>query len=142
MAEREGRTDEPQGGAPAGDGTETEAPGGAKGGAGEGPLGDAVADLLGKILRRGRVEVERAARKGRERLALRQMRSDRDRMYAKLGKEARQLLEAGELDHPGLRRGVERIRELEARILEAEDIARGRGEDVDEAPEAETGDEP
>lgn len=142
MAEREGRTDEPLGGAAGGEATEEEAPGGAKGATGEGPLGDAVADLLGKILRRGRVEVERAARKGRERLALRQMRGDRDRMYQKLGKEARQLLEAGELDHPGLRRGMERIRELEARILEAEDIARGRGEDVEEPPEGDSADEP
>src|SRR5262245_22291225 len=86
----------------------------------EGPLGEAVAELFGKIWRRGRVEVEKAARRGRERLALRQMRGDRDRMYQKLGKEARQLVEGGDLDHPGLKKGVARIAELEARILEAE----------------------
>lgn len=98
------------------------------------PLGDAVADLFGKILRRGRVELEKAARKGRERLTLRQLRADRDRMYQKLGKETRQLVEAGDLDHPGLRRGVERIKELEQRLLEAEDAARGAGEPVEEEP--------
>jgi hypothetical protein len=102
----------------------------------DGPLGDAMADLLGRILRRGRAEIEKAARRGRDRLALRQMRSDRDRMYQKLGKEARHLLEAGEIDHPGLRKGVERVRELEARLLEQEDLLKSRGEAVEEeAPE-------
>lgn len=97
------------------------------------PLGEMFADLLGKLWRRGRVEMEKAAKKGRERLTLRQLRADRDRMYQKLGKEARQLLEAGDIDHPGLRRGVERVRELEARLLEAEDAVRASGGDPDVA---------
>jgi hypothetical protein len=95
------------------------------------PLAEMFADLFGKLWRRGRVEMEKAARKGRERLTLRQLRGDRDRMYQKLGKETRQLLEAGELEHPGIRRGVERIRELEARLLEAEDAVRAVGGDPD-----------
>lgn len=99
--------------------------------ASEEPLGEMFADLLGKLWRRGRVEMEKAAKKGRERLTLRQLRADRDRMYQKLGKEARQLLEAGDIDHPGLRRGVERVRELEARLLEAEDAVRASGGDPD-----------
>lgn len=92
-------------------------------------LRDMAVDLLGKLFRRGRVEVEKAARKGRERLTLRQLRSDRDRMYQKLGKEARNLLEAGELDHPGIRKGVERIAELERRLQELEDELRNLGVD-------------
>lgn len=123
----------------AGQGGASEAEGGGTRGAAEAPLADAMADLVGKLWRRGRVELEKAARKGRERLTLRQLRADRDRMYQKLGKEARQLLEAGELEHPGLRRGVERIRELETRILEAEDAARGAGEPVDEVEGGEGG---
>lgn len=100
-------------------------------------LRDMAVDLLGKLFRRGRVEVEKAARKGRERLTLRQLRSDRDRMYQKLGKEARNLLEAGELDHPGIRKGVERIAELERRLQELEDELRNLGLDpgADEAGE-------
>lgn len=90
-------------------------------------LVETVGGIFGKMLKAGLGEAERAARKGRDRLALRQMRNDRDRMYTKLGKEARQLLEAGELEHPGLRRGVERIRELEARLQEAEDAMRAAG---------------
>lgn len=99
-------------------------------------VGDAVGDLLGKLLRRGRVEVEKATRWGRERLTLRQLRSDRDRMYQKLGKETRLLIEGGDLDHPGLRRGVERIKELEARILEIEDQLRAVGLDPSSGEES------
>jgi hypothetical protein len=102
---------------------------------GEGGLVDAVGGIVGMLWKRGRGEAEKAARRGRERLALRQMRTDRDRMYQKLGKEARHLLDGGELDHPGLRRGVERVRELEARIQDAEDAMRAVGLDPEE-PEA------
>lgn len=101
----------------------------------EEPVGDLLIEVLGKLWRRGRVEMERAAKKGKERITLRQLRSDRDRMYQKLGKEARALVEGGEVDHPGLRRGIERIKDLEARLLEAEDAIRARGGDPDE-PEA------
>ena len=101
----------------------------------EGPLGEAFADLFGKILRRGRSELERAARRGRERLALRQLRSDRDRMYAKLGKETRSLLEAGEIEHPGLRKGVERIVELEAKLTDATSQLAAHGERVEDVEE-------
>jgi len=90
-------------------------------------LVEAVGGIVGRMLKVGLGEAEKAARKGRDRLALRQLRNDRDRMYTKLGKEARQLLEAGEIDHPGLRRGVERLRELEERLVAAEDAARAAG---------------
>jgi len=109
-------------------------PRGASGGQ-QGELAEVVGDLLGRLWRRGRVEVEKAAKRGRERLTLRQLRTDLDRMYQKLGKEARHLLEGGELDHPGIRRGVERIRELEERIAEAEDQMRAVGLDPADAGE-------
>lgn len=96
------------------------------------PLADAVGELVGRLWRRGRDEMGRAARRGRDLLSLRQMRADRDRMYMKLGKEARSLVEGGEVDHPGLRKGLERIVELEARILEAEDAMRDVGMDPDD----------
>lgn len=99
--------------------------------AGEGAVAEVVGDLLGRLWRRGRVEMEKATRQARERLTLRQLKGDRDRMYQKLGKEARHLLEGGELDHPGVRRAVERIRELEERIREQEDQLRAVGLDPD-----------
>ena len=38
-------------------------------------------------------------------------------MYAKLGREVEALVEAGEIHHPGLLRGVERIRALKGDIV-------------------------
>ena len=90
-------------------------------------------DLLARILTRGRAEASKAAKKGRDMLHLRQMRLDRDRMYQKLGKEARLLLEGGELAHPGIARAVERIKEVEIRIEEQEAAMRTAGVE----PEAE-----
>ncbi len=86
-----------------------------------------LADTLSKLWQRSRSEAGNAAKWARERLTLRQLRSDRDRMYQKLGKEARHLCEAGELTHPGVARGVERIRELERKISDLEDQMRAVG---------------
>lgn len=72
-------------------------------------------------------------------LHLRQLRLDRDRMYQKLGKEARLLMEGGELSHPGVARAVERIREIEARIEEQEAAMRRAGEVVEPDAPAEPG---
>ena len=88
---------------------------------------DLVADALSRIWQRSRSEAGNAARWARERLTLRQLRADRDRMYQKLGKEARHLHEAGELDHPGIARGVGRIKDLEAKITDLEDQLRAVG---------------
>lgn len=92
-----------------------------------GALGSAVVGLARVLFRRGRVEARKAASIGRLRLDLRQLSRDRDAMYAKLGREARHLVEGGEIDHPGMRRGVERISELDLRIeaLQAELLERG-----------------
>lgn len=83
-------------------------------------LVDAVGDAMGRLWKRGVEEAERAARGARERLNHRQLQADLERMYVKLGKETRHLVEAGEVDHPGLKRGVERVRELEARLAQEE----------------------
>lgn len=88
---------------------------------------DLLTETLSKLWQRSRAEAGTAARWARERLTLRQLRNDRDRMYQKLGKEARHLFEGGELDHPGVGRGVERIRELEKKIEDLEDQMRAVG---------------
>ncbi len=86
------------------------------------PLGDALGNVLKLVLERGQSRVESVAQDGRLRLELRQLRKDRDAMYRKLGREVRRLQEAGELTHPGVARGVERIAGLDDRIeaLEAQ----------------------
>lgn len=103
-------------GAPAGGGTVA-----------QGAISEAFGSLVAALLRRGRSELGRRASTGRVRLDLRMLRRDRDQMYQKLGREVRALIEGGEVTHPGLRRGVTRIEELEARIaaVEAELAAAG-----------------
>ncbi len=55
---------------------------------------------------RGRTELDRAARSGRDRLELRQLNKDLDHFWVRLGKTARRLVEAGEIDHPALRKAI------------------------------------
>lgn len=90
--------------------------------------------MLGKFLSRAQSEANRAARYGREMLVLRQLRMDRDHMFVKLGKEVRQLVEAGEVPHPGLARGVARIAEFEERIRRAEESLRRKGVEPEPDP--------
>ena len=73
--------------------------------------------LVQALVRRGRSGLERFAHEGRLRMELRQLKRDRDTMLQKLGREAKALLEGGEIDHPGLRRGAQRIDELDAHIV-------------------------
>jgi len=78
--------------------------------------GDTLGSLLGRWLFRGRREIGRAARRSRLRLELRQIQRDRDHFWARLGRTAYHLVQAGEIDHPALRRAIARIDELDARI--------------------------
>ena len=80
------------------------------------PLGDLVSRAVKRIVGRGRAELGKAAKTGRERLELRQLQKDLDHFWARLGKTSRRLVEAGEIDHPALRKAMERIDELEQRI--------------------------
>lgn len=111
-------------------------PSGAAAGADPAGTGGQLADAMGGLLRvlfsRGKVEVERAAATGRVRLELRQLRRDRDVMYQKLGRELRALVEAGEVTHPGLVRGVARLDEMDAhvRAVEAKAAVGGAAEPV------------
>jgi hypothetical protein len=82
-------------------------------------VGDALGIFVQALVSRGRSGLERVAHEGRLRMELRQLRKDRDVMLQKLGREAKALLEGGEIDHPGLRRGATRIDELDQRIAAA-----------------------
>ena len=90
-------------------------------------MADTTRDLLGKLWSRTQAQANRAAKYGRDMLALRQLRADRERMFEKLGKEVRQLVDAGEVEHPGLVRGVGRIAEMEGKIRGQEAVMRAKG---------------
>jgi len=79
-------------------------------------LSAAVLGLVRVLARRGRRQAHRAATVGRAHLDLRQLRHDRDVMVQKLGREVCALVDGDEVHHPGLVRGVQRIRELDGRI--------------------------
>jgi hypothetical protein len=80
-------------------------------------IGGVIRDLLEAVSSRSRKEVARAQSQGRLSMERRQLERDRNAMLAKLGRETIALLDGGEVDHPGLRRGAARIAELDARIL-------------------------
>ncbi len=88
-------------------------------------LNDSIGQVMRRLLSRGREQLGKAADRGRTRLELRQLRSDRDHFWIRLGKTAYRLVESGEIDHPALQKAIARIDELEARIqsLEAEQKA-------------------
>jgi hypothetical protein len=98
--------------------------------------GSELGELFGKFITRAQSEAQRAARYGRDALSLRQLRTDRDQMLVKLGKEVRQLVDAGEVTHPGLVRGVARIAEFEEKIRAAEGQVRGQGGDPEGGDES------
>ena len=97
-------------------------------------LSDAVTALLRVAARQGRQRLGKAAAQGRHRMEVRQLKKDRTRMVEKLGREVIRLVEGGELDHPGLLRGVERIRQQDVRIEEAEKKAPTQGSEPVSAP--------
>ena len=89
-------------------------------GTGGGQVASALGDFLRVAVGRARGEVDKAAHQGRILLELRQLKRDRTVMYSKLGREVRALVEGGELDHPGLHRGLARIDALDKTIEEVE----------------------
>jgi hypothetical protein len=85
-----------------------------------GALGEAFGQAMRVALRRGRSEVERAATTGRHRLQLRQLKADREAMLRKIGLEVLRLVEADEVQHPGLVRSALRVAELDAELADLE----------------------
>ncbi len=100
-----------------------------------GVLGEAFGQAMRVAIRRGRSEVERAASTGRHRLQLRQLKADRDAMLRKIGLEVLRLVEAEEVQHPGLLRSAQRVAELDAVLadLELQRLRAGEEEDPSDA---------
>jgi hypothetical protein len=86
-------------------------------------VAELVTDLARRIVRRGRHELGRAAEVSRATLAQRQRQADLDAFWQRLGRTSYRLVEAGEIDHPALRKAMERIDELQAEIAAADDVA-------------------
>ena len=81
-------------------------------------IGGVIRQLMEAVSSRGRKEVSRAQAQSRLAMERRQLERDRNTMLIKLGRETIALLDGGEVDHPGLRRGASRIEELDAQIAD------------------------
>lgn len=81
-------------------------------------LSDLVLRMFRKVVDRSRTELGRAAKSGRSQLELRQLQKDLDHFWVRLGKTTARLVQGGEIDHPALRKALERIDEIEAKIDE------------------------
>lgn len=131
-------TEEPGAGSEAAEAAPEAGEQGAEEAAGQEPIGPVVADAMERIVSvlrvRGRSALESGARRARRRMDLYQARRDLDKLYQKLGREVIRLVEAGEIHHPGLVKGVERVRRQEEAVQAAAEAARQQA--VDEAAEA------
>ncbi|MCP4809759.1 MAG: hypothetical protein GY913_25065 [Proteobacteria bacterium] len=75
------------------------------------PLVNDVAEVLWGVFRGGS---KLLAKEGRGRLESYQAKKDLEKLYLKLGRETVRLIDAGEIDHPGLAVGADRIRRQQA----------------------------
>ena len=74
------------------------------------------------LARRGRASVRRRLGATRSHLEKRQLEQDRQHFWIRLGKTAYQLSNEGELDHPAIKKAVQRIQDLEQQLSEMSDI--------------------
>ena len=84
------------------------------------PSSDALRQALRLLLNRGRTEVKRVGHQGKHQLSIRSLKKDRSKMYEKLGKEVEQLMLSGELVHPSLQRGFDRLQQVHEEITKQE----------------------
>lgn len=84
------------------------------------PVAESIGLILRRLMHRGRKRLDQAATTGRQRLEIRQAQKDRDQFWMRLGRTAYALVQEGEIDHPALRKAMQRIDELEGRIKELE----------------------
>ena len=73
-------------------------------------------ELLTFVSDRGKAEIGKAHERGRHQLEIRQLRKDRSKRLEKLGREVVALVEAGEVQHPGVQARIGHIKDLDDRI--------------------------
>ena len=78
--------------------------------------------MMRSLFSRGRLEVGRLAEGSRKQIDMLALRRDQSRMYEKLGKEVEQLIAIGQVTHPGLQRGFQRLQEINQQIESASEV--------------------
>jgi hypothetical protein len=79
-------------------------------------MGAIVSELAEYAIATCQHTVIKAAESGRSRLQERQLKKDLDHFWVRLGKTSFHLLEAGEIDHPALKKAASRINALEVEL--------------------------
>ncbi len=88
--------------------------------AGSGDLSPPLGEVAGALWSAFRSGSRTIAQSGRDRLEAYQARKDLQKLYEKLGRETVRLVEAGEITHPGLLVGAERIHRQADAVAAAE----------------------
>jgi hypothetical protein len=81
-----------------------------------GSMTELIREFFSFVSIRGKEEVGRVQERSRHQLELRQLRRDRSKRLEKLGREAMALVQAAEIEHPGLGAHLEHIQALDLRI--------------------------
>ena len=89
---------------------------GEKGGLPAPTVSDLLRELLTFVSDRSKAEIGKAHERGRHQLEIRQLRKDRSKRLEKLGREVVALVEAGEVEHPGVASRIAHIKDLDDRI--------------------------
>jgi hypothetical protein len=84
------------------------------------PSSDKMFGKVKGMLQKGRTEVKRVGSQSKHQITLRSLKKDRSKMYEKLGKEVEQFILSGDLIHPGLQRGFDRLQQIHTQIKEEE----------------------
>ena len=90
---------------------------------GQDELRSALKSVLKIFVREGQKKLGTALDDGRTSLTIRALKRDKQKMFEKLGREVVRLVEAGEIDHPGILRGVNRIKKIEVELLNHAELA-------------------
>ncbi len=81
-----------------------------------GSMTELLREFFSFVSVRGKEEVGRVQERSRHQLELRQLRRDRSKRLEKLGRESMALVQAKEIEHPGLGAHIEHIHALDRRI--------------------------
>ncbi len=94
----------------------------------------ALGDGLGVLLDRSKEELEHVARSGKTQYDLHQAKRERDKLFQRLGREAYQLVEDGELTHEVLQDTLEELTDALHQVssLEAGPVEPGEMRGVDQ----------
>ena len=77
---------------------------------------DLLRELLTFVSDRGKAEIGKAHERGRHQLEIRQLKRDRGKRLEKLGREVVALVDAGEIQHPGIEARLGHIKDLDEQI--------------------------